>query len=122
MGSDEAERLQCEIDEAIRDLGYMFLVIKLDSDADVLNLSTCADVRVQIGGDHEWRDFSIRGYRGLERLLHDEQLGRRGPEGDLHYCVGGPLCIVREITGRSIVKAVHHYYVQETGGRLPPRT
>lgn len=122
MGTVEAERLQQEINESLLARGITWLRITLDHDADVLDLTSSVDIRVAMGTDARLRDFAIRSYRGLERLLHDERLGRSGLDGDLHYCVGGPLGIVKEISGRSIVAVVFHYLCQEHGGihNLPP--
>ena len=116
MGEAEAERLQADVNESLRVRGLSWLHITLDHGSDVTELSSCVDVRVRIATDTRSRDFAIRSYRGLAPLMHDEQLGKGGPWGDLHYCVGGPLCIVNEISGSSIVGVVFHYLCRESHG------
>lgn len=122
MGTVEAENLQRSINDAILARGLAWLYIALDSGADVLDLTSCVDVKVQVGSASRPRDFAIRSYRSLGQMLHDEHLERCGPVGDLHYCVGGPLGIVNVISGSSIVSVVFHYLSQEYGGlqNLPP--
>jgi hypothetical protein len=116
MGEAEAERLQADVNESLRVRGLSWLHITLDHGSDVTELSSCVDVRVRVTHDARSRDFAIRSYRGLAPLMHGEQPGRGGAWGDLHYCVGGPLCIVNEISGSSIVSVVFHYLCQESHG------
>ncbi len=106
IGLYEAEDLQQEINAALTQ--HSNLTITLDNDADVLDLAVGVDVRVQYPAAQTYRTFSILSAAWVLEMVNDQSSGLKP-----WYCTGGPLCIVREITGQTVVDSVAAYLKRE---------
>ncbi len=80
-----------------------------------MNLTMNADVRVHTC-DGRMREFTILAKEFAEWVFAAEREWKRyAPEFNDVFTVGGPLALVREITGDSIVRAVVRYLELEEG-------
>jgi len=113
MGIPDAERLQLEIDESIRIRNINDISITLDHDADVLNLDDNVNLRVTVKG-RPFREFTIVSPLFLNSVLPQIGLDHDSAQDPQSvYCTGGPLCVVRRITGESVVTAVTRFLHME---------
>lgn len=118
MDAEVVLRLQREIDDATRKCRPKGVKrIELGPGSEVTNLSRNADVRVHtLAG--AMRGFSIVDMKLMERMFSpevQETLQAESPRPDMAdiYATGGPLIVVREINGDSIVRAVIRYLEME---------
>jgi hypothetical protein len=105
MSAAEADQLARDVATALAAMSDGSVSITLDHDADVLDLTLNVDVRVGRLGWTSYRDFSIATPQVLGGLVQGDEDGV--------WCTGGPLCIVRQITGRTVVSAVLRYLRME---------
>jgi len=109
-------RLQQQIDRSLGERAPARVThIELDRGSEVTDLTRCADVRVFLAGDQGFRLFSIATVAFLTHVLS----GARDyhPRSDVRdlYTRGGPLIVVREISGDVIVRGVLYYLDMEAG-------
>lgn len=114
MSEIDAERLQNDIDANIMKASIIDLRIVLDSGSDVTDLRQLVDVRVFTPDRDKYRDFTIVTIYGLASLLSSTDRENAAlPYSTGNYSTGGPLCVVREITGESVVCAVRRFLYLE---------
>ena len=98
-------QLQSEIDQAAgRVRSGSVVSIRLGPDADVIDLSAAVSLRVCAGDQKEW-DFTVMTVKCLDVLC--SQAARRVEEQ--YYVIGGPLIVVKEISGESLVRSVNRF-------------
>lgn len=110
---DASQRLQIDVDDAMRSMGWSDVRIVLDHGSDVMNLTENVDVRVTREGESNWRLFTIVTVRCLEEILSKDDTDADTAEDADIYTVGGPLCVVAKITGNAIARAVRRYVMAE---------
>ena len=89
--------------------------IEMGRGSEVMNLTMNAEVRVHTR-DGRMRGFNILAKEFAEWVFAPEREGNpHAPQFDDIYTVGGPLALVCEITGDSIVRAVVRYLELEEG-------
>lgn len=116
MNIKAARELQESIDTALLKYDCERLKrIRLSSGSEVTNLALCADVRVEVSGE-QVRTVSVLAKSFVEWVFAPGNVGNPwAPEFNDIYTRGGPLVIVREITGDSVVRAVIRYLDLEQG-------
>lgn len=110
---DTSKQLQAELDEAIRSMSWTDVRIVLDSGSDVTDLTRYSDVRVTAQGEHRTRVFTIVTIRWLDEIFAARDATSDASEDSDIYTVGGPLCVVVQITGSAIARAVRRYMTLE---------
>jgi hypothetical protein len=116
MDIEAVRRLQRAIDLAVQKYDCaLWKSIELDRGSEVTDLALNARVRVHFSGGR-MRGFTILAKEFVEWVFAPERVGNPyAPEFNDVYTTGGPLVIVHEITGDSIVRAVIHYLELEEG-------
>jgi hypothetical protein len=117
MNVRAVRELQRAIEMAMQQYDCAFLQsIEMDRGSEVTNLASCASVRVHM------RDGSMRGFTIVAKEFAEwvftaqtEWPNHPAPEFIGVWTTGGPLALVREITGDSIVRAVIRYIELEEG-------
>ena len=110
-------RLQNEINDQLKghcDVGVSRIL--LDHGSDVSDLTRAVDVRVFLVGESHYTLFSILTCAFLDSVFSSDR--EEHPRADVRdmYTRGGPLIIVRSISGEVIVRAVL-YYIELRDGR-----
>jgi len=117
INEEAVTRLQREIDAHIDAYSYVGIErIVLDKGSEVTDLKSNASLRIFVAPAGRMRLFTVI---TADCVSHFVAPGRSpvGPRPDMDgiYTTGGPLAIVREITGSSIVRAVAWYLEMESG-------
>ncbi|CAG0936762.1 hypothetical protein TFLX_05651 [Thermoflexales bacterium] len=114
------EELQRQIDESVRLLAPETLQrVKLAPWSDVTDLTMNVDVQVVVNNQPS-RELEILSCRSVNTYFthsNDPLLGLEEDEAAIHANIltaGGPLIIVREITGEWIVKGILRYLQLES--------
>jgi hypothetical protein len=116
MSVEEANALALEIATELRACSMTGLSIRLDHDADVVDLTLCVDVRVVGARGEAERTFSIVTCEFLAQTLKTAVPGFSEGWADVRcYCSAGPLCVVDRITGRAVVASVVKTLCMERG-------
>lgn len=120
MDIEAARQLDEAIDAALRmHKPPSIHTVRLGPGSEVMDLTMNATVRVQYCDDRE-RTFTIVSQERVERLFANADNWVEDWQRDFKdiFTSGGPLAIVREITGDTIVRAVIRYTSMElmTGG------
>ena len=109
------ERLQKEIDDSMVKYDCASVThIRLGPGSDVMNLHRNADVRAFVNS-LEYREFSFLAKEFVEWVFSTPSEDDPRPDMADIYTTGGPLVIVAEITGDSIVRGVLRYLELEEG-------
>jgi hypothetical protein len=110
-----AVALQRDMEDALRSRDASGIVdrLELDRGNDVTDLLLAVDVRVSERHAAQWRLFSIITSDFIKRVISRRQ--EAGGGHGLVYATGGPLIVVANICGATIVDGVLRYLELEAG-------